>query len=300
MSILKNKLFRILAIAFAILILAWVWFFIEEQGGKFLEIDFYDVGQGDAIFIETPKGKQILVDGGPDLTILEKLGRELPFWDRYIDLIILTHPEYDHIGGLIEVIKRYKVGGILTTGVVRETAEYKEWTRIIEQENIPIYIAQANGVMNLGDDIELLILHPFENLAGQEIKRTNNVSIVAQLVYGDFELLLTGDIEKKIERALVNSANPPADGLESDILKVSHHGSKTSSTKSFIEAVNPIIAIIQAGKDNPYGHPHQSVLDTLSNITTFCTGQDGDIEILSDGIRFHINTIAKIQSGMIY
>ena len=289
MSILKNKLFRILAIAFAILILAWVWFFVEEKQ-EFLEIDFYDVGQGDAIFIETPKGKQILVDGGPDLTILEKLGRELPFWDRYIDLVILTHPEYDHIGGLIEVIKRYKVGGILTTGVVRDTAEYRKWQRIIEQENIPIYIAQAGKVIDLGSNIKLVILHPFENLAGQEIKRANNVSIVAQLVYKDFELLLTGDIEKKIEKALVNSGT----NLESDILKVPHHGSKTSSTKNFIQAVNPIIAVIQAGKDNPYGHPHQSVLDTLSNITTFCTGQNGDIEILSDGVRFHTNTIAKI------
>lgn len=292
MSILKNKLFRILAIAFAILILAWVWVFVEEKQ-EFLEIDFYDVGQGDAIFIETPKGKQILVDGGPDLTILEKLGRELPFWDRYIDLVILTHPEYDHIGGLIEVIKRYKVGGILTTGVVRDTAEYRKWQRIIEQENIPIYIAQAGKVIDLGSNIKLVILHPFENLSGQEIKKANNTSIVAQLVYGDFEVLLTGDIEKKVEKALVNSANPPAGGpptggLESDILKVPHHGSKTSSTKNFIQAVNPIIAIIQAGKDNPYGHPHQSVLDTLSDITTFITGRDGDVEILSDGVRFQV------------
>ncbi len=287
MSILKNKLFRILAIAFAILILAWVWVFIEEKQ-EFLEIDFYDVGQGDAIFIETPKGKQILVDGGPDLTILEKLGRELPFWDRYIDLVILTHPEHDHIGGLIEVIKRYKVGGILTTGVVRDTAEYRKWQRIIEQENIPIYIAQAGKVIDLGSNIKLVILHPFENLSGQEIKKANNTSIVAQLVYGDFEVLLTGDIEKKVEKALVNSANPPAGGLESDILKIPHHGSKTSSTKNFIQAVNPIIAIIQAGKDNPYGHPHQSVLDTLSDITTFITGRDGDVEILSDGVRFQV------------
>ena len=293
---IKNKTSRILAIVFVVVILVWVFVFVEGRGNKFLEIDFYDVGQGDAIFIETPNGKQILVDGGPDLTILEKLGRELPFWDRYIDLVILTHPEHDHIGGLIEIIKRYKIGGILTTGVVRNTAEYKEWKRVIKEANIPIYIAQAGGVINLGDDMELLILHPFENLAGQEIKKSNNVSIVAQLVYKDFELLLTGDIEKKVERALVNSGV----NLESDILKVPHHGSKTSSTKNFIQAVNPIVAIIQAGKDNPYGHPHQSVLDTLSEITTFCTGQDGDIEILSDGVRFHTDTIAKIQSSMIY
>jgi competence protein ComEC len=292
-SFFQKFSWKTLVVIFAMVILIWVFVFVEEQGGKFLEIDFYDVGQGDAIFIETPKGKQILVDGGPDLIILEKLGRELPFWDRYIDLVILTHPEYDHIGGLIEVIKRYKVGGILTTGVIRNTAEYKKWTRIIKQENVPIYIAQAGGVIDLGSNIKLIILHPFENLSGQEIKRTNNVSIVAQLVYKDFELLLTGDIEKKIEKALVNSVNPPvggppAGGLESDILKVAHHGSKTSSTKSFIEAVNPIIAVIQAGKDNPYDHPHQSVLDTLSNITTFCTGQNGDIEILSDGVRFQV------------
>jgi len=283
MSILKNKLFRILAIAFAILILAWVWFFVEEKQ-EFLEIDFYDVGQGDAIFIETPKGKQILVDGGPDLTILEKLGRELPFWDRYIDLVILTHPEYDHIGGLIEVIKRYKVGGILTTGVIRDTAEYKKWTRIIKQENVPIYIAQAGGVIDLGSNIKLIILHPFENLSGQEIKRTNNVSIVAQLVYKDFELLLTGDIEKKIEKELINSGT----NLESDILKVAHHGSKTSTTQDFVNAINPIIAVIQAGKDNAYGHPHNSVLDALSDVTTFINGSDNDIEILSDGIRFQV------------
>jgi competence protein ComEC len=296
MSIFQKFSWKTLAIVFVVVILVWVFVSIEGRGNKFLEIDFYDVGQGDAIFIETPNGKQILVDGGPDLTILEKLGRELPFWDRYIDLVILTHPEYDHIGGLIEIIKRYKIGGILTTGVVRNTAEYKEWKRVIKEANIPIYIAQAGGVINLGDDMELLILHPFENLAGQEIKKSNNVSIVAQLVYKDFELLLTGDIEKKVERALVNSGV----NLESDILKVPHHGSKTSSTKNFIQAVNPIVAIIQAGKDNSYGHPHQSVLDTLSEITTFCTGQDGDIEILSDGVRFHTDTIAKIQSSMIY
>lgn len=284
-SIFKNKLFRIFTIAFAILILAWVWVFIEERQ-EFLEIDFYDVGQGDSIFIETPAKKQVLVDGGPDLTILEKLGKELPFWNRYIDLVVLTHPEYDHMAGLIEVIKRYEIGGILTTGVVRDTAEYQEWEKIIKEENIPIYIAQAGEVINLGNDINLIVLHPFENLSGQEIKNSNNTSIVAQLVYKDFELLLTGDIEKKIEKELVE--HPPAGGLTSDILKIAHHGSKTSTTEDFIKAVNPLVAVIQAGKDNSYGHPHQSVLGTLSDIATFITGRDSDIEILTDGIKFQI------------
>lgn len=279
----KNKLFRISTIILIALALIWGWVLAEEKQ-EFLEVNFYDVGQGDAIFIETPDKKQILVDGGPDLTILEKLGKELPFWDRYIDLVILTHPEADHIGGLIEVIKRYEIGGILTTGVIRDTAEYREWRKVIEKENISTSTVQAGGVINLGEDIQLIILYPFENLSDIELKRSNNSSIVTQLVYKDFELLLTGDIEKKIERALVNSGI----NLESDILKIPHHGSKTSSTKDFINAVNPIVAIIQSGKDNPYGHPHQSVLNTLSNIITFITGRDGDVEILSDGIKFQI------------
>ncbi len=283
MSIIRNKIFKILVILFVMLIGGWAWVFVEE-GQEFLEIDFYDIGQGDAIFIEMPGRKQILIDGGPDLTILEKLGKELPFWDRYIDLIILTHPEYDHIGGLIEVIKRYKIGGILTTGVIRDTAEYREWIRIIKEENIPIYIAQAGEVIDLGKNIKLFVLHPFENLTGQEIKKSNNTSIVARLVYKDFELLLTGDIEKKIERALVNSGID----LTSDILKVAHHGSKTSTTEEFLSAVSPIIAVIQAGKDNYYGHPHQSVLNALSNTDAFCTGQDGDIEIRTNGTSFQI------------
>jgi len=283
MLMFKNKTFKPLAIISMMLVLVWMWVLVEERQ-EFLEIDFYDVGQGDSIFIETPAKKQILVDGGPDLTILEKLGKELPFWDRYIDLVVLTHPEYDHISGLIEVIKRYEIGGILTTGVIRDTAEYKEWERIIEKENIPIFVARAGEVIDLGDDIKLLILHPFENLAGQEIKKSNNTSIVAQLVYKDFEILLTGDIEKKIEKELINTGI----NLQSDVLKIAHHGSKTSSTKDFINTVSPDIAIIQAGRDNPYGHPHDSILETLSNIITFITGRNGDIEILSDGTKFQV------------
>ena len=281
---IKNRAFKILVILLAMLILAWGWVFVEERESKFLEIIFFDVGQGDAIFIETPKHKQILVDGGPDLTILEKLGREMPFWDRYIDLIVLSHPEADHLTGLIEVARRYKIGGILTTGIIRETAQYEEWAEIIKEENIPIYIAQADGVVNLDNDIKLFVLYPFESLSGKIIKESNNTSIVAKLVFKDFELLLTGDIEKKVEKELVNSRT----NLASDILKIAHHGSKTSTTPEFVKAVKPIFAVIQAGKDNPYGHPHQNVLDVLSGINIFRTDKDGDIEILTDGAKFQV------------
>ena len=280
----KKKIFKALIVVLVMLILAWGWVFVEERESKFLEINFFDVGQGDAIFIETPKHRQILIDGGPDLTILEKLGRKMPFWDRYIDLIILSHPEADHLTGLIEVAKRYKIGGILTTGIIRETAQYEEWAEIIKEENIPIYIAQADGVVNLDNDIKLFVLYPFESLSGKIIKESNNTSIVAKLVFKDFELLLTGDIEKKVEKELVNSRT----NLASDILKIAHHGSKTSTTPEFVKAVKPIFAVIQAGKDNPYGHPHQNVLDVLSGINIFRTDKDGDIEVLTDGAKFQV------------
>ncbi len=283
MSIFKNKFLKIQIVLLAVLILIWAWVLIEEKQ-EFLEINFYDIGQGDAIFIETPNKRQILIDGGPDLTILEKLGKELPFWDRYIDLVILTHPEYDHLGGLIEVVKRYKIGGILTTGVVRDTAEYKEWKKVVENKNIPIYIAQIGEVIELDKEINLVVLHPSNNLNNKKFEKSNNTSMVAQLVYKDFELLLTGDIEREVEQALVGLGI----NLNSDILKVAHHGSKTSTTENFVKAVNPIIAVISAGKDNFYNHPHREVLENLADIPIFITGQDGDIKILSDGTKFRI------------
>lgn len=286
-KISTNKQIKIISALFAMVFIAWILVFINEEKDKLLEINFYDVGQGDAIFIEMPNKKQVLVDGGPDLTILEKLGNKMPFWDRYIDLIVLTHPEHDHINGLIEVIKRYKIGGILTTGVVRNTAEYKEWINIIKEKRIPIIIAQSGKAINLGDNIELFIIYPFENLSGKEVKNVNNSSIVTQLIYKDFELLLTGDIEKEIEKKLIK--NPPVRGLESEVLKIAHHGSKSSTINEFILAVNPLVAVIQAGRNNPYGHPHEVVLNKLSNIPTLVTGRDGDIEILTNGTDFKIN-----------
>lgn len=286
----KNKI-TILAVLFMITVVVWVFVFAENSKGDILEIDFFDVGQGDAIFVETGDDRQILIDGGPSNVILDKLGKELPFYDRYIDLIILTHPEYDHINGLIEVIKRYNIGAIITNGVVRDTNQYKEWIRTIQEKDIPTYIAQLGGQIDLGDNIKMDILYPFENLVGQQISKTNNTSIVGKLIYKNFELLLTGDIEKSVERKLLNSNI----NLKSDILKVPHHGSKTSSTEEFLRAVDSVLNIIQAGKDNKYGHPHQEVLDRMANPShpmgqvVFVTGRDGDIEILTDGGELILN-----------
>lgn len=247
---------------------------------KPLEVSFFDVGQGDAIFIETPKRQQILIDGGPSSVILEKLGKEMPFWDRTIELVILTHPEKDHLSGLVEVLKKYQVKNIFWTGIVRNTVEYQEWLKALEKEGAKIFIAKAGQKIIISRTV-LEILHPFESIQGRGLKDSNNTSVVVRLGFGESSFLFTGDLPAFQERELVSRG---AD-IDSDVLKVGHHGSKTSSSEDFIKEVSPELAIISAGKNNSYGHPHQEVLDVLGKygIKILRTDQNGDIKIFSDG-----------------
>ena len=271
-----------LGVLFGLNILAW-WAVYNLSQPRLLEVTFFDVGQGDAIFIVAPQSHQILIDGGPSSIILEKLAKEMPFWDRTIDLIILTHPERDHLAGLLEVLKRYKVENILWTGVVRDTAEYKEWQKLIEEEGAKISLTPDVKRLTTSG-VVLEILHPFESLEGKVFKDSNNTSIVAKLIFGENSFLFTGDIYKSVEKELVE--------LDSDVLKVAHHGSKTSSSEEFIAEVSPEIAVIPVGKNNNYGHPHQEVLEILSRygINILRTDKDGDIKIISNGDNFKLIT----------
>jgi len=271
-----NKNLIILGILFSFNILAWLAVYDLSQP-QLLEVTFFDVGQGDAIFIETSLGHQILIDGGPDETVLEKLGDEMPFWDRTIDLIILTHPEHDHYGGLLEVLKSYQVKNILWTGVLRDTAEYREWQELIKTESAQTRIAQA-GQRIISSKTILEVLHPFENIEGQTVKNTNNTSIIIRLAFGENSFLFTGDAYKSVERELIKKGI----GVDVDVLKVGHHGSKTSSAEEFIKEVSPKIVVISAGRDNPYSHPHPEVLETLAkyDIIILRTDLNGDIKIL--------------------
>jgi len=278
----QGSVFVVLGFLVLANIFAWTVVFDLRQS-KFLEVNFFDVGQGDAIFIETPERHQILIDGGPDSTILEKLGAEIPFWDRTIDLVILTHPEEDHLSGLIGVLKRYKVENILWTSVLHAAPEYDEWNRAIENEGAKIQIAKAGQKIFWSKSPEdfIEILYPFENLSGQDFKDVNDTSVVSRLVFGEKSFLFPGDIFEKAEGEILNR------GVEvnSDVLKVAHHGSKTSSSSQFLAEVSPEIAVISLSKDNKYGHPHQETLEKLKNygIRILRTDQDGDIKIISDG-----------------
>ena len=279
----KLKIYTLIVLTY-LNILAWIVVFDLVQNN--LKVVFFDVGQGDSIFIETPQKHQILIDGGPSSAVLEKLGNEMPFYDRTIDLIILTHPEHDHLGGLLEVLKRYKVENILWTGVLRDTAEFEEWKRLLtEEKNAVIKIAQAGQRIIFSTRPVLAVMeifNPFENLEGKEIKNTNNSSIISQLVFGENKFLFVGDVYKSVERKLIN--------IESDVLKVGHHGSKTSTSKEFIEAVNPEIGVISVGRENSYGHPTPEVLEILEkyDINILRTDQIGDIKIISDGQNLEI------------
>lgn len=277
----KKSALIILGILFCLNLFAWIVIY-DLNRPQPLEVIFFDIGQGDAIFIETPKGQQILIDGGPDSTILEKLSREMPFYDRTLDLIILTHPEQDHLAGLLEVLKSYKIDNILWTGIIRETAEWQEWISLIEEEGAKVKIARANQRVILQENppVFIEILYPFESLEGQKFKNSNDTSIVASLVFADNSFLFTGDITRKVELKLVNQEAC----LDAEVLKVAHHGSKTSSSQEFLERVRPKIAIIQAGNDNRYGHPHPEVLANLKkfDIEILRTDQDGDIKIISN------------------
>ncbi len=247
----------------------------DSKNGDSLKVYFFDVGQGDSIFIETEEKKQILIDGGPDNKVIQRLSEAMPFWDRTIDLIILTHPDKDHIAGLPEVLKRYRVKGIIETGVECEKPECLIWEELKEKEKAPVIFVKLGDSLILDENTKVLILSPFADMAGEKVSKANNSSIVAKIIYGDYSVLLTGDIEKQIEGKFFLAGID----IDSDYLKIPHHGSKTSTSEEFLDKISPLSAFISLGKNNSYGHPHQEVLGRLEkrNIKYYRTDELGTI-----------------------
>lgn len=252
------------------------------------KIFFFNSERGESIFIESPFGHQILIDGGSSNKILEKLGKVMPLWDRKIDLVVLTHPHFDHLFGLIEVLKNYKVENILFTGIRRENSFYRKWLNLLKEEKAKIYFAKAGRkIVAEPAKFEFKVLYPFFSLKDKRVKNINDSSVVLKAKFGKIDFLFTGDISKKIERKLI--LKYPY--LKAEILKVAHSGSKTSSSVVFLEKISPKIAVIFASKDNPYGHPHKETLNNLRkfpNIFILITGKKGDIKIFTDGEKIKI------------
>ena len=248
----------ILAIFLVLNIFSWsaVWS-LDKQNN--CQVCFLDVGQGDSIFIQPSLGHQIIIDGGPDNSLSQKLEERMPFWDRTIDLIVLTHTDKDHLFGFLDVLKNYKVENILWTGIHVKTSVFREWQKAIKDEGAKIWIAKKGFRINLSANRYFQVLYPFQSLEGREIKTANQTSIVMRLNTDSEKILFTGDIPKKVEHWLVEDNAP----LKADILKVPHHGSKTSSSEEFLEAVSPRLAVISVGRNNHYGLPSPDILSRL-------------------------------------
>ncbi|HEY4484521.1 MAG TPA: ComEC/Rec2 family competence protein [Candidatus Paceibacterota bacterium] len=251
-----------------------------------LHVYFLDVGQGDAIFVETPSGKQVLIDGGPDETVLQRLGEVMPFYDRTIDLVINTHPDADHLAGLLSVLERYKVLAISETGMACETSLCAEWKNLKTNEGADLINLVLGQEIGEGDNFRFLVLHPFEDETGRTFPKRNNGGIVLKLIFGAQSVLLTGDIEKQVENKLVSAGV----NIDSDFLKIAHHGSKTSTTEEFIKKVSPLAAFIEVGRNNKYGHPTEEVMKRLADfkIPYYRTDIDGTVELVLDGENYSI------------
>lgn len=276
-NIKRNFKWYFLGLLFATTVLVWYAVFVESRND--LTVAFLDVGQGDSVLVETSTGQQILIDGGPNKKVLQELSKIMPFYDRSIDVVIATHPDGDHIGGLPDVLNRYNVDLVIEPGVESDTAVSKTFERLIEEKNIKKVLARRGMKLVLSDNAYLLILFPIGDVSKWD---SNDASIVAKLVHGKTSFLFTGDSPQKIENYLVSVDK---ENLDVDVLKIGHHGSKTSSSESFIGYTSPEYAVISVGTENKYGHPNKETLDILNRfeIQILRTDLLGSIIMKSDG-----------------
>jgi competence protein ComEC len=213
----------------------------------------------------------------------------MPFWDRSIDLLVMTHPDADHITGLVEVLARYRIHGWLDNGSTDEDAVFGKCQDLLNEAGVPRHTTRAGDRLELGRGLVLEVLHPSVAQAVGIDADANNDSVVLRLVWDHASFLLTGDVEAEGERLLLQSGQ----SLSAAVLKVGHHGSNDSSTAEFMAAVDPGYAVISVGIDNPFGHPEQALLDRLAqqdNLTILRTDEQGTIEFATDGQRLWIRT----------
>jgi competence protein ComEC len=258
-SLKKYKL-----ILFGLFVLFLVIFFIHidyKNSHRKLMFAMLDIGQGDSFFIESPSGIQVLVDTGPSKKVLTQLQKVMSPFDRTIDVLILTHPDSDHVGGALDILKNYKISLVFESGGTSDSKIYQNIEQSIKQQKIPDILARSGMQIQLGSDTYLDFLYPNKDVS--EID-TNDGSIVARLSYGVHSFLLTGDAPIKTENILIKKY---AEKLKSEFLKVGHHGSKTASSFDFLHLVNPKYALISVGIDNRYGHPNNETVDRILQFT---------------------------------
>lgn len=279
---LHKKVWREIGI-FVVIIAILLSLGLGNQSDHNFEITFLDVGQGDAILIRTPENQKILVDAGPAGAIMEAIPKELNFWERRIDLAILTHPDVDHAAGFVEILDRFEVERILLTGIEASSEWYREILRKITEQNIPTLVADDELDLSFGE-VKLDIFWPTEPLAGKFVEDANASSISFQVNFGKTAAILTGDLPIENEKIILQ--NLPI--LKAQILKLGHHGSKTSSSVEWINTINPKFVVVSAGAYNHFGHPAKEVLARVADREIFSTAENGNLKFISDGEKWKI------------
>jgi len=270
----------------AILVLVGANFFVwyaaaAESRGGILTLAVLDVGQGDAIYIEAPNGVQVIFDGGPDGSIITALREVMPFYDRTVDAVFVTNPDKDHFAGFIDLFNDFGVLSVFESGTRNDTEVFEIFNRAATTETPERRLVRRGQRIILDSDFQVFIdiLFPDRDVSGLS---PNDGSIVAKLVYKETCAILTGDAPSAIENYLIWLDR---EALDCEALKIGHHGSKTSTSPEFVAAVSPDFALISAGKENKYGHPHKETIQTLENFGTaiFSTDQAGTIILKSNG-----------------
>jgi len=280
---------RSLKIWFAVMLLLAVAIVLGQRtfadNNNLLRVVALNIGQGDSIYIEAPNGAQMLIDGGPDHSIIRELGEVMPFGDNSIDVIVVTNPDKDHIGGFIDVLENYDVGLVLEPGTNSSTEIYKQLEDSIEARGIKDIVARKGMKITLDsqNEVSFNVLFPDRDVSNWT---TNDGSIVGKIIYGDTSFMMTGDATAKTEGIILGGSDK--NEIKSTVLKAGHHGSRTSSSVEFVSAVAPAYALISDGKNNKYGHPHQETLDTLNKFGAKILRTDllGTIIFKSDGVDF--------------
>lgn len=274
----QNIHWYILGLLFVVTLLVWYAVAWEDRGGK-LTVAFLDIGQGDAIFVESPTGTQMMIDGGPGAVVLRELGEVMPFYDRSIDLLLISNPDSDHMSGFIDILRSFKVNAVVEPGTVGASSDYRAFEALIKEEEVRRIVAQRGQILHLGGGAYFEIFFPDRDVSGLD---TNDGSIIGKLVYGNTSFLFPGDAPEAIEKYL---SYVDKKRLDVDVLKVGHHGSKTSTGDALLGFASPAMAVISAGKGNRYGHPHTEVLERLQRfgVETLGTYERGRVILESDG-----------------
>ncbi|CAM3889122.1 S-layer homology domain-containing protein [Aeromicrobium ponti] len=249
--------------------------------GQEMEVHFIDVGQGDSIYIKTPNGKNILVDGGKQLSNLKVPTYLMEAGVSSIDLLVATHPDADHIGGLVQVLKTLPVKQVLDSGATHTSQTFLEYLSIIDEKNIPFKVAKEGEFIDIDSALKIQVLNTYED--GED---NNEGSVVLKVSYNEIDFLLTGDADYSAEHEMINKYN-----VEAEVLKVSHHGSNTTSSLSFLEEVSPEVSVLSYGEENQYGHPHSEVIDRLLSVGSevYSTVTSGNIVVDTNGITYEVH-----------